>query len=56
MREGSRKFIGDWTKTYKKGYDDLREARGEQYKKFEALYSLRKRLDPVNADKDRNLN
>jgi hypothetical protein len=56
MREGSRKFINEWTKSYKKGYNDFREATGEHYRKYEALFGLQKRPDSADAVKDKNLN
>jgi hypothetical protein len=55
-KEESRKFVGKWTRTYRKGYDDYREEPGERYRKFESLFGLQKRLASADADKDRNLN
>lgn len=35
--EEGKKFVTAWMKAYKKGYDDLKVATDEQYKKLEAF-------------------
>lgn len=40
--EEGKNFIKSWMKSYKKGYDDLRVAAGEQYKKLEEFVNLQK--------------
>jgi hypothetical protein len=35
--EEGKKFVTAWMKAYKKGYDDLKVAADEQYKKMEAF-------------------
>ena len=37
--EEGKKFVNAWMKAYKKGYDDLKVAADEQYKKLEAFVS-----------------
>ena len=40
--EEGKKLINDWMKAYKKGYDDLKVAADEQYKKLEGFVNLQK--------------
>jgi hypothetical protein len=43
--EEGKNFINAWLKAYKKGYDDLKVAADEQYKKLEAFVNLQKKSD-----------
>jgi hypothetical protein len=43
--EEGKKFVNAWMTAYKKGYDDLKVAADEQYKKLEAFVNLQKRTD-----------
>jgi hypothetical protein len=49
-----KKFVYEWMKAYKKGYDDLKIAADEQYKKLETFVNLQKRAD--SADKTAKAN
>ncbi len=44
-------LIGEWTKAYKKGFDDFRLATKDPYKKFEPLFNPGTRFDSVNNEK-----
>jgi hypothetical protein len=54
--EEGRKLISEWLKTYKKGYDDLKVAADEQYRKLEVLFHQHNGTGsvetPGTADKD----
>ncbi|MGD0277461.1 MAG: hypothetical protein ABSB79_15680 [Syntrophales bacterium] len=41
--EEGKKIVNSWMKAYKKGYDDLKVAADEQYKKLEAFVNLQKK-------------
>jgi hypothetical protein len=43
--EEGKKFVNAWMKAYKKGYDDLKVAADEQYKKLEAFVNRQKTTD-----------
>lgn len=49
-------FIGEWTKSYKKGYDDFRETGGKYYNIFETLFNLPKRPETTDTENARKLN
>jgi len=50
--EENRKFFNDWMKAYRKGYEDLKIATDEQYKKFEAFLNLQKNTDLDKESED----
>jgi len=52
--EEGKKFVNAWMKAYKKGYDDLKVAADEQYKKVEAFVNLQKKSD--SAEKTEKVN
>ena len=43
--EEGKKLVNDWMKAYKKGYDNIKVATDEQYKKVEAFVNMAKRAD-----------
>ena len=42
LPEEGKKFVNAWMKAYEKGYDDLKVAAVEQYKKLETFVNLQK--------------
>ncbi len=54
--EEGRKFVREWLKVYKKGYDDFKIAADEQYRKLEMLFHQDNGASSVltteKADKD----
>jgi hypothetical protein len=52
--EEGKKFVNAWMTAYKKGYDDLKVAADEQYKKVEAFVNLQKKSD--SAEKAEKVN
>lgn len=55
--EESKKFVNGWMKAYKKGYDDLKVAADEQYKKIEAFVNLQEKTDSAEkAEKVKRAN
>jgi len=54
--EEGRKLVGEWLKVYRKGYDDLKVAADEQYRKLEVIFHKDNGADsvetPEKADKD----
>jgi len=54
--EEGRKLVSEWLKVYKKGYDDLKVAADEQYRKLEMLFhhdnGAKSVETPEKADKD----
>ena len=53
--EEGRKLVSEWLKVYKKGYDDLKVAADEQYRKLEVIFHKDNGADsvetPEKADK-----
>ena len=53
--EEGRKLVSEWLKVYKKGYDDLKVAADEQYRKLEVVFHKDNGADsvetPEKADK-----
>jgi len=49
--EEAKKFVNDWLKTYKKGYDDLKEVADVQYRNLEAFVNLQQKADPSEKPK-----
>lgn len=52
--EEGKKFVSAWMKASKKGYDDLKVAADEQYKKLETFVNLQKKAD--SAEKAEKVN
>ncbi|MDD5170848.1 MAG: hypothetical protein PHN75_18680 [Syntrophales bacterium] len=42
--EEGKKLVTDWMNAYKKGYDDLKVAADEQYKKLDAFVNLQNKI------------
>jgi len=50
LSEEGRKFVSEWIKAYKKGYDDFGQAAEGQGKKIEAWFNIAGRPDPVDTE------
>jgi hypothetical protein len=51
LPEQSKNLVNTWVEFYKKGCDDFKAAADVQYKKYEAMFNLEEKINPMETFK-----